>query len=184
MAMTAKQKRFCDEYLVDLNATQAANRAGYSKRTANEQGARLLTNVSVQEYIKKRMADKECELIASQDEVLETLTRILRREEKETVVVTCKERKSYYDNKGKKVIEEKDSPVLVEVPTKISDVNKAAELLAKRHGSFTDKVEQQARIEKLKAETARLKGEDVDTDQDDGFIEALKGEVADTWEDE
>ena len=57
-------------------------------------------------------------------------------------------------------------------------------MLAKRHGSFTDKEEQRARIDKLKAETARIKGEDVDTDQDDGFIEALKGEVADTWEDE
>lgn len=147
MAMTAKQKRFCDEYLVDLNATQAAIRAGYSKKTANEQGARLLANVSVQEYIKNRMDEKECELIASQDEVLETLTRILRREEKDTVVVTCKERKSYYDNKGKKVVEEKESPVLVEIPTKISDVNKAAELLGKRYALYTDKLDQQADVE-------------------------------------
>lgn len=145
--MTAKQKRFCDEYLIDLNATQAAIRAGYSKKTANEQGARLLANVSVQEYIQKRMDEKEDELIASQDEVLETLTRILRREEKETVVVTCKERKSYYDNKGKKVIEEKESPVFVEIPAKISDVNKAAELLGKRYALYTDKLDQQADME-------------------------------------
>jgi hypothetical protein len=46
-AMTSRQRRFVDEYLVDLNATQAAIRAGYSARTANEQGARLLTNASV-----------------------------------------------------------------------------------------------------------------------------------------
>lgn len=45
--MTPKQERFIEEYLVDLNATQAAIRAGYSERTANEQGARLLANASV-----------------------------------------------------------------------------------------------------------------------------------------
>ena len=49
--MTAKQERFCQEYLVDLNATQAAMRAGYSAKTANEQGSRLLANVSVKAHI-------------------------------------------------------------------------------------------------------------------------------------
>lgn len=44
---TPKQRRFVEEYLIDLNATQAAIRAGYSKKTANEQGSRLLANVSV-----------------------------------------------------------------------------------------------------------------------------------------
>lgn len=51
MALTAKQKRFCEEYLIDLNGTQAAIRAGYSQNTSNEQAARLLANVSVQEYV-------------------------------------------------------------------------------------------------------------------------------------
>ena len=45
--MTPRQQRFVDEYIVDLNATQAAIRTGYSARTANEQGARLLANGSV-----------------------------------------------------------------------------------------------------------------------------------------
>lgn len=45
--LSAKQEQFCREYLVDLNATRAAIRAGYSPKTANEQGARLLANVSV-----------------------------------------------------------------------------------------------------------------------------------------
>jgi phage terminase small subunit len=52
MALTPKQLRFVAEYLVDLNATQAAVRAGYSKRTANEQGARLLANASVASAVK------------------------------------------------------------------------------------------------------------------------------------
>ena len=46
--LTDKQEMFCKEYLIDLNATQAAIRAGYSKKTANEQAGRLLVNVSVQ----------------------------------------------------------------------------------------------------------------------------------------
>lgn len=51
--LNSKQKRFCKEYVIDNNATQAAIRAGYSKKTANEQGARLLVNVSIKEEIKK-----------------------------------------------------------------------------------------------------------------------------------
>lgn len=52
--LTLKQQRFSEEYLIDLNATQAAIRAGYAKRTASQQGARLLTNVKVQAYIGER----------------------------------------------------------------------------------------------------------------------------------
>ena len=54
--MTEKQKRFVEEYLIDLNATQAAIRAGFSVRTANEQGSRMLANVSIQTAISKAMA--------------------------------------------------------------------------------------------------------------------------------
>ncbi len=50
--LSPKQKRFCQEYLIDLNATKAAVRSGYSKKTAKEQGSRLLTNVAVSEFIK------------------------------------------------------------------------------------------------------------------------------------
>lgn len=53
MALTPKQKRFCEEYLIDLNATQAAIRAGYSPKTAEQTASRLLRNVKVQEYIAK-----------------------------------------------------------------------------------------------------------------------------------
>lgn len=54
--LTDKQRRFIDEYLIDLNATQAAIRAGYSHRTAQEQSARLLSNVMVRAEISKKMA--------------------------------------------------------------------------------------------------------------------------------
>lgn len=139
--LTVKQQRFCDEYLIDLNATQAAIRAGYSEKTARQTAAENLSKPYIREYINKRLAEKEAELIADQDEVLQTLTRVLRRQEMDTAVVTCKERSSGYDENGKKVIIEKEVPQLVRVPTKVSDLNKAAELLGKRYALFTDKVE-------------------------------------------
>lgn len=74
--MTNKQKRFVEEYLIDLNATQAAIRAGYSPRTANEQGTRLLANVSIQEAIAKAMAERSRRTGISQDRVILELARI------------------------------------------------------------------------------------------------------------
>lgn len=140
MALTEKQKRFADEYLIDLNATQAAIRAEYSEKSAYSQGQRMLKNAEVQEYIRKTMAEKESELIATQDEILQTLTAILRREKKEVIVSNQKIRRSYYDAEGRKCTEETDTPVLVEIDTKISDVNRAAELLGKRYGLYADNV--------------------------------------------
>ena len=57
--MTEKQKRFCDEYLIDLNATQAAIRAGYSKKTANRIGTENLSKLVIKAYIEERMKEKE-----------------------------------------------------------------------------------------------------------------------------
>lgn len=145
MKLSEKQKRFCDEYLIDLNATQAAIRAGYSQGTASEQSSRLLTNVKIQNYIAERMAQKDSELIASQDEVLQYLTKVMRREEKENVVVTLQTETSDYkaDVSGvmRKYTTKKESVKVVEIPTKVSDANKAAELLGKRYQLYTDKVQ-------------------------------------------
>lgn len=145
MALTEKQKRFCDEYLIDLNATQAAIRAGYSPKGMNKRVSRMMANDGIQKYIKERMDEKEDELIADQDEVLKYLTATMRREKKECVVVTIKEKKSMYvpDEKGtmRKQTVEKEVPKIIEIPAKLSDANKAAELLGKRYALFTDKVE-------------------------------------------
>lgn len=142
--VTEKQKRFCDEYLIDCNATRAYREAypNCKKNSSADAAARkLLGNTRIREYIEKRLEEKEDTLVAKQDEVLQTLTRVLRRQEMDTVVVTCKERSSGYDENGKKVIIEKEVPQLVRVPTKVSDLNKAAELLGKRYGLYTEKVD-------------------------------------------
>ena len=149
--MTAKQQRFCDEYLIDLNATQAAIRAGYSKKFAGQNADKLLKNTKIKEFIDARMAEKEEALIAKQDEVMKYLTAVMRREMSENVVVTVSEKKSYYapDENGtmRKNTEEKETPMVVEIPARLSDANKAAELLGKAYGLYTDRIEQEVDME-------------------------------------
>ena len=144
-AMTAKQQRFCDEYLIDMNATQAAVRAGYSKKTARQIGTENLAKPVIREYIEKRMAEKEKALIADQDEVMKYLTAVMRREYVEHVVVTISEEESSYepdeDGKMRKRTVKKEMPEIVQIPARLSDANKAAELLGKVYALFTDKVE-------------------------------------------
>jgi phage terminase small subunit len=71
--LTPKQKRFVVEYLVDLNATKAAERAGYSKHTANEQGSRLLANVSVSSAIATKQEKRLLKLEITGERVLNEL---------------------------------------------------------------------------------------------------------------
>lgn len=143
--MTAKQMRFCDEYLIDLNATQAAIRAGYSKKTATVIGAENLTKPYIREYIDKRLAEKEAELIATQDEVMKYLTAVMRREKAENVVVTLSEEKSSYEPDANGVMRKKtikkEVPKIVQIPARLADSNKAAELLGKAYGIYTDRID-------------------------------------------
>ena len=122
--ITEKQKRFCDEWLIDMNGTQAAIRAGYSERTASEQAARLLANVNVKAYIAERMEEKESKLIADQDEVLMYLTSVLRGKSQASVLAR--------DDIGAERV--------IQKPPDEKERLKAAELLGKRYGLYTDKV--------------------------------------------
>ncbi|MCZ0756314.1 terminase small subunit [Anoxybacillus sp. J5B_2022] len=74
--LNEKQKRFADEYLIDLNATQAAIRAGYSPRSAAEQASRLLKNAKVRAYIDERMAELSRRTGVNQERILRELARI------------------------------------------------------------------------------------------------------------
>ena len=120
-----KQQRFADEYLIDLNATQAAIRAGYSEKTASQQGARLLGNVKVSAYIEERMANQKEDTIASADEVMRYLTSVIRGKSRSHVLAR--------DGLGADYIMEK--------PPDEKERLKAAELMGKRHQLFTDKVQ-------------------------------------------
>jgi len=76
MALTEKQKRFADEYLIDLNATQAALRAGYSKKTAYSIGQENLKKPEIQTYIQERQKEREKRTEITQDQVLAELAKI------------------------------------------------------------------------------------------------------------
>ena len=121
--------------LIDLNATQAAIRAGYSKRTAYSIGEENLKKPEIKTYIKQRMAEKESELVASQDEVLKYLTSVLRGESQSTEIVVegigdgCSEARTMMKKPSEK------------------DRLKAAELMGKRYGLYTDKLELDADME-------------------------------------
>lgn len=127
--MNNRQKAFIEEYLKDLNATQAAIRAGYSKKTARSQGQRLLTKVDIQKEIKKLQEEISNENIATVKDIEEFLTRVMNGEINEEVVVTIGtgEGRSYADKVDKQVA--------------VKDRVRAAELLGKRYQMFTDKVD-------------------------------------------
>ena len=96
MALTPKQARFVQEYLVDLNATQAAVRAGYSERTACEQGARLLANVKVREAIQAAEKKRQERTEITQDYVIGKLVEIADR-----TASDCQDSNLKYSNKIK-----------------------------------------------------------------------------------
>ena len=160
MALSDQQKLFCDEYLIVLNATQAALNAGYKESTARYASKWINENENPQKptdkkktkfkpemrkYIDERMAEKEKALIADQDEVMRYLTAVMRREKTDSVVVTLQKETSTYepdaDGKMRKRTVKEEVPEIVQIPAQLRDSNKAAELLGKAYGIYTDRIE-------------------------------------------
>lgn len=129
--MNARQRRFCDEYLIDLNATRAAIAAGYSEKYAATNTTKLLNNTNVKDYIAARMAEKEAALIATQDEVLKYLTRVMRGESFSSVLART---------------EVGSEEVIVKHPDEKERLE-AAKLLGKRYGLYKETVELDADME-------------------------------------
>ena len=123
--MTDKQKRFCDEYLIDCNATQAAIRAGYSPKTAYSIGEENLKKPELKTYIDERLEQLHSEKTADAQEVMEYLTSVMRGKHTEQVL--------RLDGDGVQVVDS------VQTPTR--DKLKAAELIGKRYGMFKDAVD-------------------------------------------
>ena len=111
--LTPKQRAFADYYIETGNATEAYIRAGYNKKGARANSARLIANDSIKQYIDERLSKIEDARIAKGEEVLQYLTKVMRGEEK--------------DQFG--------------LDASLQDRTKAAELLGKRYRLFVDKVE-------------------------------------------
>ena len=156
--MDAREQAFVHEYIINGgNAYQAALTAGYSKNTANHaaqwiddtttnhDSRRLPYKQELAEAIQAELKKLESEKIADETEILQYLTSVMRREKGEaTVVVLHEEETKWVPNPdtGRNVKQtiKKEIPQIVELPTKISDANKAAELLGKVRGLFRERV--------------------------------------------
>ncbi|WP_099809893.1 terminase small subunit [Streptococcus suis] len=123
--LTLKQQRFADEYIICGNATEAAIKAGYTKRSAQQVGSENLLKPVIKSYIDERLDELKSEKVADQQEVLEYLTSVMRGQTQEQTLCSIGEL-------GQQVID-------IDVGAK--DRIKAAELLGKRHRLWTDKVE-------------------------------------------
>lgn len=136
MKLTPKQKKFADEYIKTGNATQSAIEAGYSKKTARSVGSENLTKPDISEHIAKRLEKIDKEKIAEQKEILEFMTRVMRRQETEQITNVLKKptvltvHGSGDDNTYEKVVNEEVVEVS-EVAGSVSDAVRAADLLSK-----------------------------------------------------
>lgn len=145
--LTVKQRMFVEEYLIDLNATQAAIRAGYSAKTADQQGSRMLANVKVQQAIAERMAVRSKRTGVNQDRVVLELAKIafVRMTDVVDSNGRIKQDASEDDLSCIESIKYKESDNeyggSVEREVKVASKLKALELLGKHLGMWNDKLD-------------------------------------------
>lgn len=164
MKLTAKQRKFCDEYIKSGNATEAYFKAGYqikSNEAARANASRMLTKANIKEYIETRLKQLESKKLAGAREVLEYLTSVMRGEQTESVATA----KGIYDN----------------VPVSAKDRISAAKELLKRYPT-TDPMEKQklkkltadARIAEARANVAERLGSEGDDKLDELMNKLIK----------
>lgn len=134
LKLTIKQQRFADEYIISGNATGAAIKAGYSKKTANRIATENLSKPAIKSYVDERLKELSDKKIANQQEVLEYLTSVLRGESSSEVVVI--------EGQGEGVSKAKPMQKAPDEKERL----KAAELLGKRMGLFKDKIDVTAKV--------------------------------------
>lgn len=122
--MNARQKKFCDEYLIDCNATQAAIRAGYSPKTAYSIGGENLKKPELKAYIDEQLELLHSKRTADAQEVLEYLTSVMRGEHTEQTLQLV----------GDGV------QTITDIDVSAKERLKAAELIGKRYGMFKDNI--------------------------------------------
>ena len=138
-----KQKMFCKEYLVDFNGTQAAIRAGYSKKTANEQASRLLAKVNVQTYLKQLIEKRNERTNITQDDVVADIIKVKDR---------CMQNEAVLDKEGNETgIYKFDS----------NGANKALDMLMKHTGGYETDNKQKAFNISVNREAVEVEGNSI-----------------------
>ncbi len=145
--MNAKQKTFCEEYLIDLNATQAAIRAGYSPKTAYSIGNELLNKPEIRAHIGKAMAERSARTGVNADRVIRELARVAFVNPTEVINIDTAEVYANASDDDKSAIASVkvkrtngENSVSIEREVRFADKLKALELLGKHLGMFTDNV--------------------------------------------
>ena len=146
--LTEKQRRFVDEYLIDLNATQAAIRAGYSVKTAREQASQNLTKLNIQQAISEKMAERSKRTGVNQDRIVLELAKIAFVNAADVIDsddATIKARATADDTAAIQSVKVKVIPTKegegVEREIRLNDKLKALELLGKHLGMWNDKLD-------------------------------------------
>jgi phage terminase small subunit len=169
--LTPKQRLFVQEYLIDLNATQAAVRAGYSPKTAAEQGHQLLQKTSIREAVEGAMAERSQRLQITQDWVLMRLVRLADYNLRDFANLATVKR--IFETKGGDVMEDEVQVVQLNedfdgtiakalsqdkdgIKLEMPDRLKALELIGKHIGLFGDPHKRRVDEERLKMEQQRL----------------------------
>lgn len=134
MKLTIKQRKLVDEYIISGNKYQSALKAGYAKASAPQIADETLKKPHVKAYLDERIAQLESEKIASQKEVLEYLTSVMRGESSSTEMVV--------EGIGEGCSEAR----LINKPPTEKERTKAAELLGKRYGTWTEKIDLDAEL--------------------------------------
>ena len=132
--LNAKQKRFCKEYLIDLNGTAAAKRAGYSAHTAKVQASRLLSNDAIRDYINSAAAAALERVDVSVGWVLNGIKNVVER---------CSQAvKPVLDSRGEQVmIEDQDGKLCPAYTFDATNTLRGLELLGRYHSLFSENVE-------------------------------------------
>ena len=141
--LNEKQKQFCEEYIIDLNGTQAAIRAGYSAKTSNEQAAQLLAKLSIQEYVQKTKNERSERVKYSQDELMRDILEVKNR---------CLQANPVLDKEGNETgVWKFDS----------NGANKALDMLAKHVGFYETDNKQKAFNISVNREAVEVEGNSI-----------------------
>lgn len=141
--LNEKQKQFCEEYIIDLNGTQAAIRAGYSEKTANRIASELLSKLDIQEYICELKNKRSERVKYSQDELMRDILEVKNR---------CMQANPVLDKEGNETgIWKFDS----------NGANKALDMLAKHVGFYETDNKQKAFNISVNREAVEVEGNSI-----------------------